>query len=432
MTALSNALERTVVDWTSVKRIVGRQKSFKALFTSLERLLQVPRVPLDIVCCVLNRMKYNLADDDICDKLTSFSPSKCIHAIWYKVLVDRSSVAPGYIRCRLDASEQYTSELLAITDDASLLSNEVIYEAFEVTKMVVHALFQRGWNPNYSTSNNNTFVSLVIVEKLHPFLIWLAVAQDPNCLFMGYNANDFLPLEEAFRTIRFAITPCQWSIRFPMDQMDNQSSHSEHAKILELFNKRTAVQLLCHLSVRANQSSSRPCNHENQAYARMPLDSFLHSLYLERPLQFQLPVHDDSYYLSRNELMEDIRAVVFSAPLALETRNREFGLFPFCLPQLQPSPPESEEMECFLLSLAYDLLRSKPDLVAPEHLNLSLDETAYEKVSKQWLQSERDKYQKLLQEYESLKRDATALREEVATLKREASQSSPTKRHRCP
>ena len=93
MTALDRALESTtVVDWSVIRQqIIQRQTSLELLFGSLERLLRVPRVPIDLIRFVLTRMEGTLAEFEI----STIDVMLCTHHIWYNVLVDRESCAPS-------------------------------------------------------------------------------------------------------------------------------------------------------------------------------------------------------------------------------------------------------------------------------------------------------------------------------------------------
>jgi hypothetical protein len=437
-TALDRALESNIVDWSSIKRIVRRQKSVKGAYASLERLVKVPRVPLDMIRLTLTRLGDGLGDYEI----TPEKVGRCVFAIWYNVLVDRQSGAPSRhstFTSSFEATEEYTSELLAITDGISLQSNDVINDAFEMTKLVVPALCQR--IRRYS-NNSLSFCSLVVALRLHPFLLWLAVAEDPFCLLILYDIHGVLPLHEALRTIELAVRPCAARIRFPKEHLvADRIEHSENVKLLDLFNKRTAVQLLCHLSPQA--CCMEVLTSSSSSSLGLPLEILLCSIPPEHPITF--PDDGDDFELSCQELLEDIHAVICSAPMALETLSREFQLYPFCLPQMQmpcSTYSDSRKKECFALTLAYDLLRENPTVVT-RHLNrdCSLELTTYEKVLQKRLQSERNKCQTLLEEneslmerQESLKRDIAALREEVAMLKQEDSSQHPSsnKRHCCP
>ena len=435
--ALERALESNIVDWSSIKRIVRRQKSVKGAYRSLERLVKVPRVPLDIIRLILTRLQVGLGDYEISPE----NVGRCVLAIWYNVLVDRQSGTPRDIAYAFsfEAAEQYTSELLAITDSSTLQSNDVINDAFEMTKLVVLVLSQRV--RDYS-NNSLSFCSLVVVLKLQPFLLWLAVAEDPFCLLILYDTHGLLPLHEALRTTYLAAHPCITRIRFPKEHLvADLIEHSENVKLLDFFNKRTAVQLLCHLSPQA--CCMEVLTSSSSSSLGLPLEILLCSIPPQHPATF--PGDGHSFELSCQELLEDIHAFICSAPMALETLSREFQLYPFCLPQMQmpcATHSDSTKKECFALTLAYDLLRENPTIVT-RHLNLdcSLEQTTYEKVLQKRLQSERNKCQTLLEEneslrevQESLKRDMAALREEVAMLKQEDSSQHPSsnKRHCCP
>jgi hypothetical protein len=440
MTALDRALESTVVDWNSIKRIVRKQKSICVLHTSLQKLVKVPRVPIDLIRFLLTRFEHGTGDHIV----SEYDIMQCVHAIWHCILGNQSS-RPLFIESEYDA----TSELLAITDGASLQANTVISDAFELTKLVVLALCQRTC-PN--ANKTLSFLSAVMVLKLPPFLLWLAVAQDPDCLLSTQDNNGSLPLHEALRNVKILTRhPGCYFIRFPKEQRAGRAKHdAEHLKLLDLFNKKSAVQLLCHLSpqacriaLKSSASASSSLSHlipskneENQdEVARLPLHGLLCSIHLEASPR-SIPAHD-GYSLSHQEFLDDVDAIISSAPLALETRDPEFRLYPFCLPQLKLCPTDAlifstsqaENRECFLLSLAFDLLRSNPMVVA-RHLNreCSLEQTAYEKVLKERLQCERNKCKKLLQAQEVLKRDIEALRLKVAQY--EPALSPPSKRPR--
>jgi hypothetical protein len=441
MTELDRALETTTpVDWRSIQQIVTRQEqSGEALFASLERLVKVPRVPLDLMRFILKRIEEASDNFEILPVLML----DCVFSIWYTVLADRESGAP--LDFSLDsyefvAAEQYTSELLAVTDAASLGSNEVIYDAFQLTKLMV--LSVGGWEPPFASDRPNSetlsFTSLVVAMKLPPMLLWLAVAEDPNCLLdLQCNAGA-LPLHRALRSLKFAVRPCDIPLSFPTEHLTDQAEHVAHARLLDLFNKRTPVQLLCHLSPKACCTAAKTSfSFSSGDMPRLPLDSFLESLRLEYDPHCFPGDEPTLMKLSQQELLEDIHAVISNSPMAPDIRSRDLGLYPFCLPQLQVPPSRymclnlvyarakcEANGECFLLSLAYDLLRSNPTLLA-HHLNdnPSSELTAHGKNLKQPLQSESNIVQKRAitgksQDMESLKRVIAALEEDVETLKR--------------
>ena len=197
MTALDRALESTtVVDWRVIRRIVQRQTSVKWLYGSLKRLLRVPRVPINLIQFILTRMEGTLGEYEI----STIDVMRCVQHIWYNVLVDRESGAPCQFLLGgpFEAAEQYTSELLAVTDGASLRSNEAIYNAFELTKLVVLDLRWRE-RRDHMTNRDRVllFLPLVTELKLPPFFFWLAVAEDPNCLLSFELNNGSLPLHDA-------------------------------------------------------------------------------------------------------------------------------------------------------------------------------------------------------------------------------------------
>jgi hypothetical protein len=386
---LDRALETTPVDWRSIQQIVTRQEpSGHALFLSLDRLVKVPRVPLDLIRFILKRIE-DASDDSITLPIRLVTPY--VFSIWYTVLVDRESRTPQCL-CfdyEIMAEEQYTSELLAITNVASLGSNKVIYDAFQLTKLMV--LSECGWGEHRAYydrpyhSETLSFTSLVIAMKLPPMLLWLAVAEDPNCLLsFQCKAGALLPLHRALRSLEFAGRSCPIRLSFPTEHLTDQAEHVTHAKLLDLFNKRTPVQLLCHLSPQACGTAAMTSISSSAGDMRphFPLDLFLESIRLDDPDWFPgdkpIPMR-----LSQQELLEDIHAVISNSPMALDIRSGDLGLYPFCLPQLQVPRPSrfhmcldlvytraecEEKKACFLLSLAYDLLRSNPTLLV-HHLN---------------------------------------------------------------
>jgi hypothetical protein len=173
---LDRALQTTPVDWSSVKQIVARQEpSVYALLFDLERLLRVPRVPLDLIRSILIRVE-DVSDEDASFEDDSFiCPVRvmgCVAAIWYNVLVDRESDPRAYMGRSFKAAEQNTSELLAVTDGASLRSNERIFHAFQLTKLVVlHTWRAGGGRLPYDRTNRPmlSFTSAVIEMKMPPF-----------------------------------------------------------------------------------------------------------------------------------------------------------------------------------------------------------------------------------------------------------------------
>ena len=358
--------------WGRIRRQIQRQTSLESLFGSLERLLRVPRVPIDLIRFVLTRMEGTLAEFEI----STIDVMLCTHHIWYNVLVDRESCAPSVFSYTFkepfEAAEQYTNELLAVTNGASLQSNEVIYNAFELTKLVVLELSWRGLRDHMTNRDSVLFLPLVLKHKLPPFLFWLAVAEDPNCLLSFELNNGSLPLHDALGSLSFAARSCLPLIRFPTEHLTDQVDHVAHATLLDLFNKRTPVQLLCHLAPQACRTGIPMPDSTSADDALLPLDSFLFSM------------HDSSRYptndpllrrvaLSHEELLDDINAVISNAPMTLERKNPFVGLYPFCLPQLQVHPSESaagpgsaadsENRARFLLSLTYVLLRSHPTMM---------------------------------------------------------------------
>ena len=139
-TELDEALEMTDVDWRYIKHIVSEAHDVVGVYNYFERLLRVPRVPPYLI-----RYIFRLVEEVPGQKSVSMiDVMRCVHDIWYNVLVDRESGAPvvGLLDKPFEATKEYTSELLAITDGASLRSNEVIYDAFQVTKLVVVTLLR--------------------------------------------------------------------------------------------------------------------------------------------------------------------------------------------------------------------------------------------------------------------------------------------------
>ena len=424
MTALDRALDSTtVVDWRVIRQIIQRQTSLESLFGSLKRLLRVPRVPIDLIQFILTRIEGTLGEYEI----STIDVMLCVKHIWYNVLVDRESGAPRefLLGDPFEASKQYTSELLAVTDDASLRSNEAIYNAFELTKLVVLELSWRGlWN-DMTNRDSVLFLPLVTKLKLPPFFFWLAVAEDPNCLLSFELNNGSLPLHRALRTVKlFAARPCLSLIRFPTEHLTDQVDHVADATVLDLFNKRTAVQLLCHLAPQACRTGIPNPDSTSADDVRYVLDLFLCSIQKSScfPSSDGPPVL--GFVLSHQELLDDIHAVISNSPMALVTRNPDFGLYRFCLPQLQDfasersfSTVESENRACFSLSMAYDLLRSNPTVITRhvyDDSSLTVPHAAHETVLTQPVQLER----KNSHEIESLKRAIAALQKDVEMLKR--------------
>ena len=265
-------------------------------------------------------------------------------------------------------------------------------------------------------------------------LLWLAVAEDPNCLRSFQSNGGSLPLHRAFSTLKFAARCRHFLIFLQTEHLTDPVSE----QLVDLFNKATAVQLMCHLCPEACRIAAVAALSTSVRDGRLPLDSFLHSIHLEEN-SWRFPGDDKHWYkmhpyqISQQELLEDIHAVISNAPMALETRQRDTGLYPFCLPLLQVTKRESRpheiyKRESFSLTLAYELLRSNPTVLT-RHLTVKddtfLEPAAHGKNLKHLLESERSNFQ----EMESLKRDITALRKEVETLKqRVISVSRPPKR----
>ena len=158
-------------------------------------------------------------------------------------------------------------------------------------------------------------------------------------------------------------------IRFPTEHLTDQVDHIAHATLLDLFNKKTPVQLLCHLAPQACRTGVLIDSTDD---ALLPLDSFLFSVHdsLLYPTNDQLLLR---VALSHQEVLDDIHAVISNASMTLERKNPFVGLYPFCLPQLQVHPSESaagpgsaadsENRARFSLTLTYDLLRSHPTMM---------------------------------------------------------------------
>jgi hypothetical protein len=436
-TELDEALEdMNDVDWRYIKHIVSKAHDVVGVYNCLERLSTVPRVPPDLIRFIFRQMEEAPGHNSV----SMLNLIRCVHNIWYNVLVDRESGAPElfFLGEPFEATEEYTSELLAVTDGASLYSNEVIYDAFQVTKLVVVTLFARGLQGYETTNKTLSFANLVIELKLPPMLLWLAVAEDPNCLRSFQSNGGSLPLHRALSTLKFAAGRRLFLIRFPTEHLTDRVKEVAHAQLVDLFNKATAVQLLCHLCPEACRIAAVTALSTSVRDERLPLDSFLHSIHLEESSQC-FPGDERRWRqmypcpISLQELLEDIYAVISNAPMALETRQRDTGLYPFCLPLLQVTKRESHPHEIykrksFSLTLAYELLRSNPSVLTL-HLTVKddsfLEPAEHGKNLKHLLQSERINRQ----EIESLKRDIAALREEVEMLKqREISESPPCKR----
>jgi hypothetical protein len=438
-TELDEALEMTDVDWRYIKHIVSEQSWVVGVYNCLERLLRVPRVPPDLIRFIFEHMEEVPGDNSV----SVIDMMRSVNDIWYNVLVDRESGAAEVFRLShhepFEATEEYTSELVAITNGTLLYSNEVFFDAFQVTKLVVVTLFARGLQGYETTNKTLSFANLVIELKLPPMLLWLAVAEDPNCLRSFQSNGGSLPLHRAFSTLKFAAGRRHFLIRFPTEHLTDRVKEVAHAQLVDLFNRATAVQLLCHLCPEACRIAAVTALSTSVRDERLPLDSFLYSIHLEEN-SWRFPGDDKHWYkmhpyqISQQELLEDIHAVISNAPMALETRQRDTGLYPFCLPLLQVTKRESHpheiyKRESFSLTLAYELLRSNPTVLT-RHLTVKddsfLEPAAHHgKNLKHLLQSERSNFQ----EMESLKRDITALRKEVETLKqRVISVSRPPKR----
>jgi len=424
MTALDRALESTtVVDWRVIRRIIQRQTSAHWLFRSLKRLLRVPRVPIDLIRFVLTRLEGTLGEYEI----STTDVWLCIHYIWYNVLVDRdeSGTPSGFsysLEEPLKATEEYTNELLAVTNGASLQSNEVIYNAFELTKLVVLDLSWRGIGVHIANRDSVLFLPLVTALKLPPFFFWLAVAEDPNCLLSFELNHGSLPLHDALGSLRSAAPSCLSLIRFPTEHLTDQVDHVAHATLLDLFNKRTAVQLLCHLAPQACRTGIPDPDSTSADDVLYVLDVFLWPIL--NSSCFSTDDRPPVYVLSHQELLDDIHAVISNSPMALVTRNPDFGLYRFCLPQLQNSASElsfstveSENMARLSLTLAYDLLRSNPTAIT-RHVNddssLTVPHAEHDTVLTQPVQLER----RNSQEIESSKRVIVALPKDAEMLKR--------------
>jgi hypothetical protein len=349
-----------------------------------------------------------------------------VRNIWHRLLVNRDGPAfrafTNTVDTRHEAHEHYTRELLNITDAASFNSNEPIRRAFEKTRLLAQTMCQR--------EQTTSFASLVMVHHLPPFLLWLAVVDDPECLVTVNNGT--LPLHEAMKAsvaCRRPVQPNRIHFKAATSSSGDPLS-SEQIKLIELFNKTTAVQLLCHLSPRACKIAHAPSPEDPP---RLPLDMFLSSLALE-----QERIRREGHFqwiLFTHELLQDIRAIIAKAPQALETRSLPTRVYPFCLPQLNWSNSsvsvsssasircEDDNVaiatECFLLTLAFDLLQQNPTVVTrncdPNFTRFE-PRTAYEQVLKQRIQTEVEQTQKLLlQKRETLKRKLEALHHEHAT-----------------
>ena len=282
----------------------------------------------------------------------------------------------------------------------------------------------RGLRDHLTNRDSVLFLPLVMKHKLSPFLFWLAVAEDPNCLLSFELNNGSLPLHDVLESLSFAPRSCLSLIRFPTEHLTDQVDHVAHATLLDLFNKRTAVQLLCHLSPQACRTGIPNPDSTSADDVRYVLDLFLCSIQKSScfPSSDGPPVL--GFVLSHQELLDDIHAVISNSPMALVTRNPDFGLYRFCLPQLQDfasersfSTVESENRACFSLSMAYDLLRSNPTVITRhvyDDSSLTVPHAAHETVLTQPVQLER----KNSQEIESLKRVIAALQMDVEMLKR--------------
>jgi hypothetical protein len=326
----------TTADWRSIQRIVRRQASRSALQHSLERLVEEPHVPLPLIRLLVNRFvdaeprsgdasTRNRNSTDTIPNDGNPCLGLCVRNIWHRLLVNRDGPAfrafTNTVDTRHEAHEHYTRELLNITDAASFNSNEPIRRAFEKTRLLAQTMCQR--------EQTTSFASLVMVHHLPPFLLWLAVVDDPECLVTVNNGT--LPLHEAMKAsvaCRRPVQPNRIHFKAATSSSGDPLS-SEQIKLIELFNKTTAVQLLCHLSPRACKIAHAPSPEDPP---RLPLDMFLSSLALE-----QERIRREGHFqwiLFTHELLQDIRAIIAKAPQALETRSLPTRVYPFCLPQL--------------------------------------------------------------------------------------------------
>jgi hypothetical protein len=176
-----------------------------------------------------------------------------------------------------------------------------------------------------------------------------------------------LPLHRALSSLKFAAYSPFARICFPTEHLTDRVEHVAQKKLLDLFNKRTPVQLLCHLSPQACCTATMTSFSSAAGGMSWPLDSFLDSIRLEEDVeQFPIGKRLNGNIMSQQELLEDIHAVISIAPMALAIRSRGLGLYPFCLPLLQvpttrsesrlkPASAEGyENRKRFTLSLAYD------------------------------------------------------------------------------
>jgi len=307
------------------------------------------------------------------------------------VATDRIQATYGDVD-QYEAQEDYIAELLDIKDEVSLKSNRRINIAFQKTKLVIRGLCHRLGRRGERVSSNMSFPSLVIIHRLSPFLLWLAAAEDPSCLG---TTHDTLLLHEAMKAKNMRIYQLHrldgcWIQFPPITEGKNLPRESPNVKILDLFNKKTPVQLLCHLTRERflmsggdedRSSSSRRLHHID------PLHVFLRSFVKERQCIERYWTRGRTYDWDNwrgpdsTEFFNDIRAVIGIASNALEICHHEddTGLYPFCMPQQRllqhddsaatttPWSVPDEDMEtfkCFSLNLAFELLKGNPTLVS--------------------------------------------------------------------
>jgi len=377
-----------------IKRILSGQKWMNTILASLERLVEEPNVPFDLLEYALARVGETCETDQddmsrryVVQEIVR-SVVRCILKIWYRVLVDRDVIATHMYEAskwevnQYEAQEGYTAELLDIKDEASLKSNQRICVAFQKTKLVVQRLCQGRGRQGETISSSLSFASMVIVHRLPSFLLWLAIVEDPSCLGM---TRDTLLLHEALNAKNMCIYPCKPSgtvkIIFQHEQLAN--GDGSDSKLLELFNKNSPVQLLCHLT------RDRFSDEDRSRIRIDPLNVFLSSFAVERrEIEHDWARSADVRMPDTTDFLDDIRAIIGIASYSLETCNEDTGLYPFCVPQLQPhdSTPASslphviEAFRRFYLSLSFELLKANPALVL-RHLEESDEDTTSKRTT---------------------------------------------------
>jgi len=451
---------------TTIPNILKRQKTLDKLFESLERLVEEPDAPLDLIDYALYRVEevYRQKEQNMDGQKETTSKAKwksdnekllrssemimcgtrCIFNIWYRILVDRENVIQHsyYHPTKYYAKEALIDEMLELrhcnNDDddekrtgrspSSIKDNPLFQNAFQKSKRIIfHFCKGRGRLGNSFDhidddipSSCSSFVSLVIIHQLPPFLIWLAVLEDPSSSLGRWHGDDddddssavvrhikesLPPLYQALDASNMSLYQQQKAyprngheIHFHKEHLPNDSPDG---KLLHLFNKTRAVQLLCYLMTTTTtmtktnittilQSPPPPpppsFNERKDPLTRLPhdlLDIFLNSLHVNR----ERIVDDRNWYCVRNipELLEDLHTILDKIPHALEFRNPNTGLYPFCMPQLQMSTSSSslpnpnrpslspcrlaEDFRCFFLTLAFELLIRNPTVIRQRHLN---------------------------------------------------------------